>query len=48
MKHDSMLQDTPRVEYIQAYIGAVLNAIKYDPPSSSFRYSALIVSDVPL
>ncbi|XP_010468924.1 PREDICTED: beta-glucosidase 8-like isoform X1 [Camelina sativa] len=28
MKHDSMLQDTPRVEYIQAYIGAVLNAIK--------------------
>ncbi|XP_023637805.1 beta-glucosidase 8-like isoform X2 [Capsella rubella] len=28
MKHDSMLQDTPRLEYIQAYIGAVLNAIK--------------------
>ncbi|KAG7566734.1 Glycoside hydrolase superfamily [Arabidopsis suecica] len=28
MKHDSMLQDRPRVEYIQAYIGAVLNAIK--------------------
>ncbi|KAG7530004.1 Glycoside hydrolase family 1 [Arabidopsis thaliana x Arabidopsis arenosa] len=28
MKHDSMLQDTPRVEYIQGYIGAVLNAIK--------------------
>ncbi|XP_019082835.1 PREDICTED: beta-glucosidase 10-like isoform X2 [Camelina sativa] len=28
MKHDSMLQDTPRVEYIQAYIGVVLNAVK--------------------
>ncbi|XP_023637803.1 beta-glucosidase 8 isoform X2 [Capsella rubella] len=28
MKHDSMLQDTPRLVYIQAYIGAVLNAIK--------------------
>ncbi|XP_006290937.2 beta-glucosidase 8 isoform X1 [Capsella rubella] len=28
MKHDSMLQDTSRLEYIQAYIGAVLNAIK--------------------
>ncbi|XP_048615156.1 beta-glucosidase 9 isoform X3 [Brassica napus] len=28
MKHSSTLQDTPRIEYIQAYIGAVLNAIK--------------------
>ncbi|CAN6887169.1 unnamed protein product [Brassica oleracea] len=28
MKHGSTLQDTPRIEYIQAYIGAVLNAIK--------------------
>ncbi|CAN8324228.1 unnamed protein product [Cochlearia groenlandica] len=28
MKHDSPLQDTQRVEYIQGYIGAVLNAIK--------------------
>ncbi|KAL1224389.1 Beta-glucosidase 8 [Cardamine amara subsp. amara] len=28
LKHDSTLQDTPRVEYMQAYIGAVLNAIK--------------------
>ncbi|XP_024012822.1 beta-glucosidase 10 isoform X1 [Eutrema salsugineum] len=28
MEHDSALQDTPRVEYIQAYIGAMLNAIK--------------------
>ncbi|CAB83125.1 beta-glucosidase-like protein [Arabidopsis thaliana] len=36
MKHDSMLQDTPRVEYIQAYIGAVLNAIKYGHPFSNF------------
>ncbi|KAL1209088.1 Beta-glucosidase 8 [Cardamine amara subsp. amara] len=27
-QHDSMLQDTPRVEYIKAYIGVVLNAIK--------------------
>ncbi|CAF2049206.1 BnaA09g40110D [Brassica napus] len=28
MKHGSTLQDTPRIEYIQAYIGAMLNAIK--------------------
>ncbi|KAG7565080.1 Glycoside hydrolase superfamily [Arabidopsis suecica] len=28
MKHGSTLQDTPRIEFIQAYIGAVLNAIK--------------------
>ncbi|CAN8280514.1 unnamed protein product [Cochlearia groenlandica] len=28
MDHNSTLQDTERVEYIQAYIGAVLNAIK--------------------
>ncbi|KAG7584499.1 Glycoside hydrolase superfamily [Arabidopsis suecica] len=28
LKQDSSLQDTPRVEYIEGYIGAVLNAIK--------------------
>ncbi|VVB06655.1 unnamed protein product [Arabis nemorensis] len=28
MKHDSMLEDTSRVEYMQGYIGAMLNAIK--------------------
>jgi len=27
MKHGSTLQDTPRAEFIQAYIGAVHNAI---------------------
>lgn len=29
-KHDSTLQDTSRVEYIQGYIGAMLNAIRCD------------------
>jgi len=36
MVRDSTLQDTQRIEYIQAYIDAVLNAMKYDSPSASF------------
>jgi len=36
MGRDSTLQDTQRIEFIQAYIGAMLNAIKYDSPSASF------------
>ena len=38
IEHSSlMLQDTRRIEYIQAYIGAVLKAIKYDSPYTSFK-----------
>ncbi|VYS61229.1 unnamed protein product [Arabidopsis thaliana] len=42
MKHDSMLQDTPRVEYIQAYIGAVLNAIKNGSDTRGYFVWSLI------
>ncbi|KFK35447.1 hypothetical protein AALP_AA5G285400 [Arabis alpina] len=42
MKHDSMLQDTPRVEYIQGYIGSVLNAIKNGSDTRGYFVWSLI------
>ncbi|CAH8355415.1 unnamed protein product [Eruca vesicaria subsp. sativa] len=41
-KHDSTLQDTARVEYIQSYIGAMLNAIKNGSDTRGYFYWSMI------
>ncbi|KAF8092209.1 hypothetical protein N665_0422s0038 [Sinapis alba] len=41
-KHDSTLQDTPRVEYIQGYIGAMLNAIRNGSDTRGYFYWSMI------
>nr|VDD09130.1 unnamed protein product [Brassica oleracea] len=41
-KHDSTLQDTSRVEYIQGYIGAMLNAIRNGSDTRGYFYWSMI------
>ncbi|KAG2325373.1 hypothetical protein Bca52824_008101 [Brassica carinata] len=41
-KHDSTLQDTERVEYIQAYVGAMLNAIRNGSDTRGYFYWSMI------
>ncbi|XP_056865412.1 beta-glucosidase 10 isoform X1 [Raphanus sativus] len=41
-KHDSTLQDTARVEYIQSYIGAMLNAIRNGSDTRGYFYWSMI------
>ncbi|KAF3571425.1 hypothetical protein F2Q69_00062501 [Brassica cretica] len=42
LEHDSTLQDTPRVEYIQSYIGAMLNAIKNGSDTRGYFFWSVI------
>ncbi|CAH2063052.1 unnamed protein product, partial [Thlaspi arvense] len=42
MKHGSTLQDSERVEYIQAYLGAALNAIKNGSDTRSYFVWSMI------
>ncbi|KAL0725267.1 hypothetical protein Bca4012_039866 [Brassica carinata] len=41
-KHDSTLQDTARIEYIQGYIGAMLNAIRNGSDTRGYFYWSMI------